>query len=260
MAVILEVENAAFSYSRGKPVFRDISFTVDQGEILSILGRNGTGKSTLIKCLLNLMPLGQGRIRLSGMNIAHLSPSEIAGIAAYVPQTSQAVFPFSVFEFVLMGRAPHLSPFKTPGAADMRMTVKSLEETGISHLARDSIADISGGEKQLVLIARAINQCPRLLVLDEPVSHLDMGNQMKVLSLVKRLSRHGMSIIMTSHFPDHSFLFPQRVALMQKGRLRGPGTAASVLSPENLSEAYGVPVDVCYHPQAGRPVCLPKTP
>jgi len=133
--VILQVKNAAFSYDRRKPVFHDISFELGQGEILSILGRNGIGKSTLIKCILNLLPLDNGSILLSGRDISRLHGADIAAIAGYVPQTGLMAFPFSVFEFVLMGRAPHVSIFKTPGREDNRRTARTLEKIGISHLA-----------------------------------------------------------------------------------------------------------------------------
>lgn len=258
MAVILEVENAAFSYNRKRPVFHDISFAVAQGEILSILGRNGIGKSTLIKCILNLMPLQKGRVRLSGKNISSLKLMDMASMVGYVPQMSQVVFPFSVSEFVLMGRAPYISMFKTPGRADSRMTARTLEKVGISHLAHKSIGDISGGERQMVMIARAINQSPRLLILDEPTSHLDVANQIKVLSIIEMLSNEGISVIMTTHFPDHGFLLSQRIAVMQHGRFIAVGNAGEVLTPRILFEAYGVDIDVCYVHEAGRRVCIPQ--
>lgn len=258
MAVILEVKNAAFSYDGRTPVFRDISFKIAEGEIFSILGSNGAGKSTLIKSMLNLMPLSEGSVLLSGKDISRLPLTAVAAATGYVPQTSQTVFPFSVFEFVLMGRAPHISIFRTPGRSDIRMTHQTLEKTGIAHLAEKSVSEISGGERQMVTLARAVNQRPRLLFLDEPTSHLDISNQIKVLSMLESLSKEGISVIMTTHFPDHGFLLSQRIALIYGGRLLAVGEAGSVISPGNLFKAYGVPIDVCYVSQAGRNVCIPR--
>ena len=258
MAVILEVENAAFSYNRNKAVFQHISFTVAQGEILSILGRNGIGKSTLIKCILNLMPLQKGCVRLSGRDTTGLKLMDMASMVGYVPQMGQVAFPFSVFEFVLMGRAPYISMFKTPDRADARMTAQTLEKVGISHLAEQSIADISGGERQMVMIARAINQSPRLLILDEPTSHLDVANQIKVLSIIEMLSNEGISVIMTTHFPDHGFLLSQQIAVMQHGKFIAIGKAEKVITPRILFEAYGVDIDVCHVQAVGRRVCIPR--
>ena len=256
--MILQVQNAAFSYSSHGPVFRDISFTLGAGEILSILGRNGIGKSTLIRCILNLMPLAEGRVLLAGREISRLSPSEIATRIGYVPQTHQAVFPFSVFEFVLMGRTPHISIFRTPGREDNRIAARTIEKIGISHLTGKSIADLSGGERQMVMIARAIAQSPKVLILDEPTSHLDVANQIKVLSVIEMLSREGIAVIMSTHFPDHGFLLSQRIAVMQHGRFIATGRAGEVITHRNLFDAYGIDIDVCYVREAGRRVCIPR--
>ena len=258
MDVMLEVKNAAFSYDEKAPVIHDISFSLARGEILSILGKNGIGKSTLIKCILNLMPLNKGSVLVSGRDISRLNPMDMASLVGYVPQTSQGVFPFSVFEFVLMGRAPYIPMFKTPGREDVRMTAATLEKLRIAHLADKSVAHISGGEKQMVMIARAINQSPRFLILDEPTSHLDVANQLKVLQTIEMLSREGISVIMTTHFPDHGFLLSQRIAIMQHGRFLALGDAGEVLNPQILFEAYGIDMDVCYVHEAGRRVCIPR--
>ena len=256
--MMLKVENAGFSYARGNQVLEDISFSLEPGQILSILGRNGIGKSTLIKCLLKLLPLSSGRILLSGKDVNRLSAADVASTVGYVPQMGQTVFPFSVFEFVLMGRAPHVSLFKSPGHEDNCMTERALKKAGISHLAGKSIAEISGGEKQMTMIARAINQSSRLLILDEPTSHLDVSNQLTVLSIIERLSAEGVSVIMTSHFPDHAFLLRQRIAVMQNGRFAAMGPAEEVITPRILFEAYGIDIRVCYVEAAGRRVCIPS--
>ena len=254
---MLQVQNAAFAYQHDTSVFHNISFTLAQGEILSILGRNGIGKSTLIRCLLGLMPLHEGWVLLSGKDISRLNRMQMAALVGYVPQAGQVIFPFSVFEFVLMGRAPHISLFKTPSPSDIRITAKTLERIGISHLADKSIADISGGERQMVMIARAINQSPRLLILDEPTSQLDVANQLKVLSIIEKLSKEGVAVIMTTHFPDHGFLISQRIAIMGDGGFKAVGKAEEVITPGNLFDAYGIHIHVCRVETAGRPVCIP---
>lgn len=256
--MILEVENISFSYDSGRPIFDGISFDVDSGQVLTILGRNGIGKSTLIKCILNILELSDGRVRLMGEDVKHLGPSRIAAYAGYVPQTHNVVFPFSVFEFVLMGRAPHISVFRTPKKEDYRITAQALDKIGISHLADKTIAEISGGERQMAMIARVIAQDPRILIFDEPTSHLDLANQIKVLSVIEMLSQEGISVIMSTHFPDHGFLLSQRIAIMQHGRIVAQGASEEVLTPGNLREAYGIEIDVCYVHEAGRRVCVPR--
>ena len=256
--MILEVENIGFAYTEGNPVFKGISFGVDSGEVLSILGRNGVGKSTLIQCILNILKLSTGRVCLMGQDLRGLEPQKIAALVGYVPQGHQVVFPFSVFEFVLMGRAPHVSVFRTPKKEDYRVTGQALQKTGIAHLANKTIGEISGGERQMAMIARTLAQAPKILLFDEPTSHLDLANQLKVLSVIEMLSQEGIAIIMSTHFPDHGFLISQRIAIMQNGRFVAEGSAEEVITPANLREAYGIDIDVCYVQQAGRRVCIPR--
>ena len=256
--MILEVENADFSYEKGRPILEGVSFGIDSGQVLSILGRNGIGKSTLIKCILNILELSGGSVRLMGEDVKRLGTARIASHVGYVPQTHHVVFPFSVFEFVLMGRAPHISVFRSPRKQDYRITAHALDKIGISHLADKTIAEISGGERQMAMIARAVAQAPQILIFDEPTSHLDMANQLKVLSVIEMLSKEGISVIMSSHFPDHGFLLSQRIAVMQHGRIVAEGTAEEVITSDNLFEAYGIEIDVCYVHEAGRRVCIPR--
>ena len=234
---MLGVDNLSFEYVEKKPVFTNISFTVNRGDIFTILGPNGTGKSTLIKCLVGILSPGEGEIRLSGKTYGKMSNSDLARIIAYVPQTHQIIFPFPVLEYVLMGRSPHLPVFGQPSLPDYSMAMQALEQIGIDHLADRSISEISGGEMQLVSIARALAQTPSILVLDEPTSHLDFGNQFRVLSIIEKLAEEGISIIMSSHFPDHAFLISNMVAVMQGGQFVGIGPADEVITRDLMYQA-----------------------
>ena len=258
MAVILDVENAAFSYDPRKTVFHDITFDLEPGEIFSLIGPNGTGKSTLIKCLVDILRIESGSIRLLGHDITKMKRSDIAKIIGYVPQIHQIVFPFSVMEFVLMGRAPYVPPFSSPGRYDEEIARDSIDNVGISHLADRSISEISGGEYQLVMIARALTQEPDILFLDEPTSHLDLGNQMRMLTIIEKLATSGIAVVQSTHFPDHAFFTEgSSSAIMQDGSFIAQGPTTQVITRENLKKAYGIDVAISYIEEAGRKVCVP---
>ncbi len=257
MDMIIDVSDAGFSYDRHTMVFSKISFSLHKHEIFCILGPNGIGKSTLIRCLANLHPLCTGSVRLAGKDLTTLRRNEAAREIGYVPQTHQVAFPFSVLDFVLMGRAPHLGTFSSPGCDDYEKAHEIIEMVGISGIMEREVNQISGGEFQLAMIARALTQEPGILLLDEPTSHLDFGNQIRVLDIIDRLARDGVSVIMTSHFPDHAFLASTRVAIMQHGSFMSYGTARDVITEENLKETYGIDVIIDYCTGAARHVCIP---
>jgi iron complex transport system ATP-binding protein len=257
VAVILEVEGAGFSYDGERDIFAGISFAVEQGEVLAILGSNGTGKSTLIKCVMNLHPLDTGTVRLEDRDLGEMTYREIARCTGYVPQANQVVFPFSVFDFVLMGRSPHLSVFQNPSREDVEITWQVIENIGIAHLAARPISEISGGERQMAMVARALVQQPALLIMDEPTSHLDFGNQIRVLDLIDRLAEQGIAVLMTTHFPDHGFIVSHKVAIIHDGAFISHGYADEVITAENLRIAYGTDVMVKYIEEAGRNICIP---
>lgn len=257
MAVILDVRNAAFSYGEGHCIFEDISFSLEEGGVLSILGPNGTGKSTLMKCLNAIFRLDVGSVSLQGREITSMKRADVASAIGYVPQAHQIVFPFSVREFVLMGRAPHLGPFSAPGRHDEEIADRAMETVGIGHLADRAVSEISGGEHQLVMVARALTQEPAILLLDEPTSHLDFGNQIRILTLIEKLSRSGIAVIQSTHFPDHGFLLSGTSAILQGGSFIAHGPTDEVITPENLKRAYGVEVSVQFFEQANRKICVP---
>jgi len=255
--MILEVANAGYTYPGGPEIFSNISFSLAEHEVLCILGPNGTGKSTLIRCLANLYRLRSGSIRLMGAEMAVLPQVEIAKKIGYVPQAHEIIFPFSVREFVLMGRAPHLPAFSFPGKEDYAKADQMIDLVGIGKIADKPVNEISGGEYQLAMIARALTQEPAILLLDEPTSHLDFGNQIRVLEIIDQLADSGISVVMSSHFPDHAFLTSNNVAIMQYGSFMAYGLAEEVITAENLKRTYGVDVSIIYSHDVARHVCVP---
>jgi iron complex transport system ATP-binding protein len=256
MELMLEVKSLAFSYGN-KPVFKNVSFSLKKGEIMCILGPNGAGKSTLIKCIAGILKPDNGSVFIQGEDTVSLGVRGIARNIGYVPQQNEVVFPFTVLDFVVMGRAPHLSMFASPGAEDIKLAKESLTMVGISDLAERPVAKLSGGQSQMVLIARALVQKPALLLLDEPTSHLDFGNQILVLETVQKLASLGMSIVMNTHMPDHAFLLGDRAAALSGGRLVAVGKVETVVTSKMMSSVYGVNVAIREIEDMKRKVCLP---
>jgi len=240
----LEVRNATFAYRGGDEILRGISFSVSEGDLLSILGPNGCGKTTLIKCLCGMLKLGGGEILLNDKAIHSLTRAEIARNIGYIAQEHGQVFPYSVLEVALMGRAPHLGWFSLPSDKDIGIAEKTLEMMGISHLRDRPYTEISGGERQLTLIAAVLAQQPKMLVLDEPTSHLDLKNQIFILGIMRKFAKEGLSVVMSTHLPNHALHYSSRVVLMGKGGDITVGSAEEVITEENLSKTYGVDIKV----------------
>ncbi len=252
---MLSVEGLSFGYP-GRTVGRDVSFALDAGEVLCLLGPNGGGKTTLFKTVLGLLPAQAGRVSLDGQDIARWSRAQVARTLAYVPQAHAAFFPFSVREVVLMGRASRLAPFASPGPSDHAAAEQALASLGIGHLAGRIYTEISGGERQMALIARALAGEPRILVMDEPTASLDFGNQARVLSQVRRLAARGIAVILSTHDPGHAFLCADRVLALHEGRIAAAGPPAETVTPEILRRLYGVEVTVAPLP-GGLAACAP---
>lgn len=253
---IMDIKDAEFSYNGKKSVFKNVSFSIEKGDVFCILGPNGTGKSTLIKCMNSLLKLKSGRISLKNKNIYSMKEIDIAKIIAYIPQSNNSVFAFSVFDIVLMGRTPHLNLTSVPGKTDYKIAEEALKNLGILHLKNKTYTEISGGERQLVLMARAIAQQPEILLLDEPTSHLDFGNQIRTLKVIKELAKTGLSVVMTSHFPDHAFLSCNKVAIMNQGTIMEIGKPEFVVTENNMKQAYGVDVRII-DVDENRRACIP---
>ncbi|ODA39260.1 ABC transporter ATP-binding protein [Desulfosporosinus sp. BG] len=227
-----------------KAVLKGISFALAAGEVLCVLGPNGTGKTTLFKTILGLIKPLEGKILFNGENSIHWSRSKMAQVIGYIPQAHNTSFPFSVMDMILMGRTAHLGNFASPSQEDKKIAERAIDTLDISCLANRIFTELSGGEKQLVLIARALAQEPQILVMDEPTSALDFGNQLKVLSQVKQLAHQGLTIIMASHVPDHAFFYATKVMLLSHGGLFGLGKANDIITEDKLRELYGVNVRI----------------
>ena len=253
----LVAENLGFGY-RGRPVGRDVAFQLRPGQVLCLLGPNGGGKTTLFKTLLGLLPPQAGRVLLDGDDVAQWSRRRFARHIAYVPQAHEAFFPFLVRDIVLMGRAARIGLFAQPAAADRRAAEASLAALGIAHLAERVYTEISGGERQLTLIARALAQEPKVLVMDEPTASLDFGNQVRVLARIKALAASGIAVLLSTHDPDHAFLCADQVALLHDGRIVAIGPPDETVTPATLKRLYGVDVAVVPLPELGRRICTPS--
>ena len=253
----IEVQKLSFSYG-DRQVLQDISFRVEQGEFLSILGPNGVGKSTLFRCVLGLLSGYTGTVLVGGADARTLSVREMAKRIAYIPQSSRPVFNFSVEDIVLMGASSSLSPFQSPGKQALERCRWAMEKVGISRLSERCFHRLSGGEQQLVLIARALVQNAPILMLDEPTANLDFGNQLLVLEQARALAREGYTVIQTTHHPEQSYMFSDRILASQNGRVLTQGAPAEVLTEQTMAALYGVNVNVVslYHDRAR--ICIPK--
>jgi iron complex transport system ATP-binding protein len=239
----LIIRNASCGYGT-KNVIKDISVSIRSGEILCVLGPNGVGKTTLFKTILGFLKLQSGEILLDNENIRIWSKKRLAKAISYVPQAHTPPFPFSVFDVVLMGRAVHLDMFASPSKKDKEIAEQAIDTLKISYLKDSIYTEISGGERQMVLIARSLAQQAKIMVMDEPTSNLDFGNQIRVLQQINNLASKGFGIIMTSHFPEHAFLCSSKVALMQRNNNFIVGSVDEVVTEEHLKTAYGINVKI----------------
>ena len=254
MAVMLEARALGYGYP-GRPVGHGLDLSLGGGEVLCVLGPNGGGKTTLFRTLLGLLPAQAGEVLLEGQALGAMSRGDVARRVGYVPQGHAAQFAFTVREAVLMGRTAHISLFATPGAADLAAADRAIAALGIESLAGRVVTELSGGERQLAMIARALAQGARALVLDEPTASLDFGNQVRVLREIRRLAAEGYAVVFSTHDPGQAFLAASRVLLLARGGAVRQGTPGQVITGENLQAVYGVQVRVAE--VDGARVCLP---
>lgn len=253
--MVLKVENLTCRHAPDlPPVLAGIDLSLSRGEILCLLGPNGTGKTTLLRCLIGALRPESGQVRIDGE--ADMPPRRLARALAYVPQAA-GDSGLSLLDVALMGRTPHLPPLRLPGRRDERIAREALARVGIAHIAARPFNRASGGERQLALIARALAQQPRLFVMDEPTASLDLGNQARVLRVIRDLAADGMTTLVTTHQPEHALLLGARVVALAAGRIAAAGPARDVLCAQTLSTLYATPVDVVS--QDGSPAaCVPR--
>ncbi len=255
--ILLEIRNLSYSYGSVR-VLEGVNLVIRVGEIVSILGPNGAGKTTLLKCILKILR-PRGAIYVNGRSIRDYSERELASIIGYVPQIHDSVFAYRVIDFVVMGRAPYHGFFSTPSREEYNRALRILEDLGIAGLADRSIAEVSGGQLQLILIARALVQDAEILLLDEPTAHLDVSNEFRVLDTIRRLVRRKTvkAVVMTMHNPLTASLFSDKIALIHRGEIIAYGPPDHVVTSGLLEKVYGLEFDVITRDD--KVIVLPKT-
>lgn len=236
--MILEARGLAIGY-RDRVVGRGLEMSLAEGEVLALLGPNGGGKTTLLRTLLGLIPPVDGEVRLAGKPLGRLSVRERARLMAYVPQVHAGTFAFTVEDLVLMGRSAHGSLFSRPTARDRNVAAAAIMRLGIPHLAERAYTEVSGGERQLALVARALAQEPRVVLLDEPTASLDFGNQGKVMREIRALATSGLGVIFSTHDPNHALRHADHALLIRDGSRLMHGPARDVITRDNLTALYG---------------------
>lgn len=253
----IDVKDLSFSYKKGSPVLYDVSFHLKRGDFICLLGPNGVGKSTLFKCMLGLLKGYGGTIEIEGEDIRKLSQKQLARKVAYIPQSTAPVFNYTIADVVLMGTTSLTSGFSSPGKREMDYVDKALETLNIQHMRDRLFMNISGGERQLVLIARALAQQANILFMDEPTANLDYGNQIRVLEQVHQLSRRGYTVIQSTHNPEQAFLFADEVLAVKNGTVAAQGKPNEVMDAALIGELYGIEAEVLSIKNDKMRVCVP---
>lgn len=241
---MIAVKNISAGYGK-KTILSNVYVDLHEGEFTCLLGKNGTGKTTLFKTLLGLIPSLHGNIYYKGENMLDMKPAQQANIISYVPQAHNTPFPYKVIDVVMMGQYTHTKNwFGKPSKDNRRAAMQCLEELGIAYFANKTFSKISGGEKQMVMIARAMAQRPKFIAMDEPTSNLDMGNQQQVINTIMKLKKAGYGIIMNTHSPEQAMNYADKVILLQNGRLAACGKPSEVLNSQLISQLYNTKVEM----------------
>lgn len=254
----LQVRELSYSYGTNN-VLNRVSFHANEGELLSVLGPNGAGKSTLFRCILGLLQPTQGTITLDGTDLSAYSPTKLARHIAYIPQSHRPTFHYSVFDMVLMGTTAQVGQIRTPNKHHIAMAEAALERLGILDLMYRDFEQISGGEQQLVLIARAIAQQAKLLVMDEPSANLDLGNRFRVMQTVRELADEGYTVIQSTHDPEQAYRCSNRIIALHNRQIIADGTPQEVMRSELISRLYGVSVEIHSLCSDSIRICIPAT-
>jgi iron complex transport system ATP-binding protein len=250
----LAMRNISAGYGL-RTVISEISTSLNSGEVVCLLGPNGSGKTTFFKAILGFIP-SRGDIHFDKQSARTLTTRQRARALAYVPQIHIPPFPFSVIDVILMGRTPFIGAFSIPSPDDRREAERVMDMLHIGHLRNRNYAQISGGERQLVLIARALAQSPQFLIMDEPTMHLDFGHQIRALNLIRELATNDMGVMITTHTPDHAFMCATRVIALLDGRIAADGPPRDVLTCALLKRMYGIDVEIVSMAE-GRFLCVP---
>ncbi|PKL40649.1 MAG: iron ABC transporter ATP-binding protein [Spirochaetae bacterium HGW-Spirochaetae-1] len=254
---VLEVSNGHFSYG-SRSIFSGINLKLREGEIVILFGPNGCGKTTLLDCILGIHSLEEGEIRVYGKTIADYRPHELARRMAYVPQIHERTFPYLVREVVLMGRTAYITPFSGPSREDHLLAQEALKDVGIESLQDRLYTQLSGGEVQLVMLARALAQRSPIIIMDEPASHLDFRHEIMLLEKIASLARvRGLSFIIATHSPNHAFYFenngiPTTMAIMNEEKIFALGSPRSVLTEETMMKIFRVESKILSYRQASK--------
>ncbi len=251
---LLCYSDVAFGYTPQRRVMEGLDLNIQPGTVTAILGPNGAGKTTLLHLALGWLKPHNGRILLDGQPLSGYTRRSLGQWMALVPQNEHTPFEFSLLEYVLLGRAPYLAPLAMPAPEDYHIAAQAIRQVGMEHLMNRSILSLSGGERQLVLMARALAQQPRLLLLDEPTSHLDLGNKGRLVELLRLLTAQGTTIVFTTHEPDMASALATHLVLMRKGSVLETGEMDAVFTTPSLTRLYNLPVEVAE--VAGRKVVL----
>ena len=242
---IIELDRVSFTYATEQNhVLKTLSLRLRPGEITTILGPNGIGKTTLLYLILGWIKAEIGHLKLKGKNIEQYTRREMGQLIGLVPQYEHISFEYSLIEYVLLGRAPHLKSLQSPGQKDLEIALSALERVGLASYANKSVLHLSGGEKQLVLLARSLAQEPEILLLDEPMSNLDLANKNRILKILQNLKKDGVTILFTSHEPEVAAYLSDYLILMGEDYTIKKGSVEEVLTKDNLTEIYKIPVDI----------------
>ena len=257
---MLQVDNVSFAY-RGRDaadVLTAVSLSVDRGAVVGLLGPNGSGKTTLVRLLAGILRPRSGRVTLDGLDVTTLGRRQLARRIAVVPQETYTTFDFTALDIVLMGRYPHLGTFELEGAADVAIAHDALAATGTAALADRLFSTLSGGEKQRVVIAAALAQASDVLLLDEPTASLDVGYQLEIAALIRRLNRNNAATLaISTHDLNFAASVCTELVLIRNGRVLGRGRTADVLTPANVRALYGVDADIAFNPRAQHVTVIP---
>ncbi|MDR0490706.1 MAG: ABC transporter ATP-binding protein [Oscillospiraceae bacterium] len=256
---MININGVHFSYGKHK-VLNNVSFSIEKGEFVCVLGANGSGKTTLLKTILAFLRPQQGAVTLYGQNVHDIGEKELAKKIAYIPQVHTPPFPFKVKDVVLLGRTPHLSYTCRPTAKDERVARDAMDRLGIGTLAEKRYTELSGGQRQMIIIARALTQQPEILIMDEPTTSLDFGNQYIVLAQMLELAREGISVLMVTHDPDHAIYCADRIIAMKSGSILAAGDTRDVINEPVMRRIYNMTIkvrDVSIDRHSRATICIP---